>query len=67
MFSGRKFAQTEALAFLSTLLNDWKVEPNLLPGESLAQYEERITRDAALVGTAFVLGRVPIKLSRRKN
>ncbi|KAL5513630.1 hypothetical protein ACEPAH_4029 [Sanghuangporus vaninii] len=63
---GRKVAQTEALAFLSTLLSDWKVEPNLSPDESLSQYEERVMGDAALIGTAFGLRRVPLKLSKRR-
>ncbi|OCB85151.1 cytochrome P450 [Sanghuangporus baumii] len=62
----RKVAQTEALAFLSTLLSDWKVGPNLLPDESLSQYEERVMGDAALIGTAFGLRRVPLKLSKRR-
>ncbi|THH08425.1 hypothetical protein EW145_g2712 [Phellinidium pouzarii] len=63
---GRKFAQTEAVAFLSTLLYEWKIETNSLPGESKAHYEERVMGDATLIGTAFGLKRVPLRLTRRR-
>ncbi|KAL5492839.1 hypothetical protein ACEPAI_4287 [Sanghuangporus weigelae] len=62
---GRKFSQTEALSFLSALLLEWEVEPNMLPGENKSDYEERVMGQAGLVGTAFGLRRVPLKLKRR--
>lgn len=64
---GRKFAQTEALAFLSCLLYDWKLEMNTVPGETRDHYEERVVGEAALSGTAFGLKSVPLKLTRRKK
>ncbi|KAF8890640.1 cytochrome P450 [Infundibulicybe gibba] len=62
---GRKFAQAEAVAFLSVLLRDWKLDIVLAPGESRSQYEERIMGKAGLASTAFSVGKVPLKLTRR--
>ncbi|KAJ6631398.1 cytochrome P450 [Mycena sp. CBHHK59/15] len=63
---GRKFAQTEATLFLCLLLRDWQLDVVLKDGESKAEYEERVLGNASLVGTAFGVGLVPIKLSRRR-
>ncbi|KAL5513625.1 hypothetical protein ACEPAH_4024 [Sanghuangporus vaninii] len=41
---GRKFSQTEALSFLSALLLELEVEPNMLPGEDKSDYERRVMR-----------------------
>ena len=62
---GRKFSQYEALAFFSLLLRDWKVEPLLLPDETPAQYNERVMGRAELIGLAFGVETVPLKLVRR--
>ncbi|TFK28623.1 cytochrome P450 [Coprinopsis marcescibilis] len=39
---GRKFAATEAVAFLTMMLRDWKIEPLLEAGETLGQWEKRV-------------------------
>ncbi|KAJ7478583.1 cytochrome P450 [Mycena galericulata] len=62
---GRKFAQIESALFLCLLLREWRVDVVLEGGESEREYEERVLGNASLVGTAFGLGSVPIKLSRR--
>ncbi|KAI0319906.1 cytochrome P450 [Amylostereum chailletii] len=63
---GRKFAQTEALAILSSFIHEWTLEPVLGDGETLRQYEDRVLGDASLVGTAFAYTAVPLKLSKRQ-
>ncbi|KAJ7503187.1 cytochrome P450, partial [Mycena galericulata] len=62
---GRKFAQIESALFLCLLLREWRVDVVLEGGQSEREYEERVLGNASLVGTAFGLGSVPIKLSRR--
>ncbi|KAJ6590178.1 cytochrome P450 [Mycena vulgaris] len=62
---GRKFAQIESTLFLCLLLRDWKLDIVLKDGETVIEYEERVLGNASLVGTAFGLGPVPLKLSRR--
>jgi hypothetical protein len=64
---GRKFAQIESALFLCLLLRDWKLDIVLRDGETEVEYEERVLGNASLVGTAFGLGPVPIKLSRRQS
>ncbi|KAK2462367.1 hypothetical protein APHAL10511_005673 [Amanita phalloides] len=39
---GRKFATVEAVAFLTMLLRDWRVEPFLRHGENKEQWRERV-------------------------
>ncbi|CAA7270196.1 unnamed protein product [Cyclocybe aegerita] len=39
---GRKFATTEAVAFLSVLLRDYRVEPIYQPGETKEQWQDRV-------------------------
>ncbi|KAG5646364.1 hypothetical protein DXG03_003687 [Asterophora parasitica] len=39
---GRKFATTEAVAVLTMLLRDWRVEPALLVGETKEGWRERV-------------------------
>ncbi|GLB42782.1 putative cytochrome P450 [Lyophyllum shimeji] len=60
---GRKFATTEAVAFLTMLLRDWKVEPILKEGETKEQWRDRVL-DAKLVLTLGVSD-VPLKFTRR--
>ncbi|KAJ6590175.1 hypothetical protein DFH09DRAFT_1274382 [Mycena vulgaris] len=62
---GRKFAQIESTLFLCPL-RDWKLNVVLKDGETEMEYEERVLGNAGLLGTAFGLGPVPIKLSRRR-
>jgi cytochrome P450 len=63
---GRKFAQIESTLFLCLLLRDWKLEIVLKDGETELEYEKRVLGKASLVGTAFGLGSVPIRLSKRR-
>jgi hypothetical protein len=63
---GRKFAQTEALCFLSLLLRDWKLDICLENGESRKMYEDRVMGNAAITGLAFGVGPVPVKFVRRE-
>lgn len=60
---GKKFATIEAVAFLTLLLRDWKVEPLLRGGET-----KEVWRDRVLDGKVmFTLGvkEVPVRLTRR--
>ncbi|KAJ4473118.1 cytochrome P450 [Lentinula aciculospora] len=61
---GRKFATTEAVCFLSMLLRDWKVTPNLNAGESKEEWKSRVL-DAKLVITLGVRD-VPLIFVPRK-
>ena len=60
---GRKFAVTEAVAFLAMLLRDWRVEPLMKMGESKDEWRKR----AFEVRLTLTLGieAVPVKLIRR--
>ena len=60
---GRKFAVTEAVAFLAMLLRDWRVEPLMKMGESKDEWRKR----AFEVKLTLTLGieAVPVKLVRR--
>lgn len=60
---GRKFATTEAVAFLTVLLRDWKVEPILKEDETKEEWRDRVL-DAKLVLTLGVSD-VPLKFTRR--
>ncbi|CCM03425.1 uncharacterized protein FIBRA_05556 [Fibroporia radiculosa] len=60
---GRRFSQTEAVAFLTMWLRDWKVEPLLNPGETINGWRARVLEAQFF----FTLGvkDVPILLKRR--
>ncbi|KAJ7496630.1 cytochrome P450 [Mycena latifolia] len=62
---GRKFAQIESTLFLC-LLREWKLDIVLKDGETEVEYGERVLGNASLVGSAFGLGPVPIRLLRRR-
>ncbi|CAL1711142.1 unnamed protein product [Somion occarium] len=62
---GRKFAQTEALTFLVTLLRTWKVDIDLQDGETRQAFERRIMDRSRLLGLAFGVEKVPVKIRRR--
>ncbi|KAK7687596.1 hypothetical protein QCA50_008810 [Cerrena zonata] len=62
---GRKFSQLEALTFFSLLLRDWKVDVLLQPNETRAQYAERVMEKASMIGLAFGVESVPLKLTKR--
>jgi cytochrome P450 len=61
---GRKFATTEAAAFLTVLLRDWRVEPLLKAGETVEAWQKR-TMDATILLTLGIKD-VPIRFIRRK-
>jgi cytochrome P450 len=63
---GRKFAQIEALCFLSLLLRDWKLEVVLENGETQEMYEQRVMGKAGIVGLAFGVGPLPLKFVKRE-
>jgi cytochrome P450 len=60
---GRKFATTEAVAFLTMLLRDWRVEPLLKAGETVEAWQKR-TLDAKILLTLGVKD-VSIRFTRR--
>ncbi|KAF8068982.1 cytochrome P450 [Lyophyllum atratum] len=60
---GRKFATTEAVAFLTMLLRDWKVEPTLREGETKEEWQKRVL-DARIILTLGVAD-VPLRFTRR--
>lgn len=60
---GRKFATTEAVAFLTILLRDWKIHPILRKGETKEEWQNRVM-DAQSVLT-LGLKDVPVKFTKR--
>jgi hypothetical protein len=63
---GRKFAQIEALALLSSVFRDWKVDVVLRDGETREGYEERVMGSAGMPGMTFgVTGEMRLQFTRR--
>ncbi|KAJ7468959.1 cytochrome P450, partial [Mycena galericulata] len=62
---GRKFSHTEALCFLMLFLRDWKVNIPISAEETRQEYQERVMGKAGLIGLAFGVGPLSLKLSRR--
>jgi len=62
---GKKFATVEAVAFLTFVLRDWRVEPVLLPGETVLQWEMRILTPTMVV-TMHFRDKVPLRFVRRQ-
>jgi len=62
---GRKFAQTEALTFLSLLLREWKFDVVLANGENREQHETRVMTRSNDTSLSFGVGRLDLKLSKR--
>lgn len=60
---GRKFATTEAVAFLTMLLRDWKIQPMLRKGETKEEWRNRVM-DAHTVITLGVKD-VPVRFTKR--
>ncbi|KAF9448129.1 cytochrome P450 [Macrolepiota fuliginosa MF-IS2] len=60
---GRKFGMTEAIAFLTMLMREWRVEPLLSVGETKEQWRERVL-DAELVITLGVSD-MPVRFVKR--
>jgi len=60
---GRKFATTEAVCFLTLLLQEWKLEIILRAGETRHQWRERVMK--GIVTMSLGVGKVPVRLVRR--
>ncbi|KIM86789.1 hypothetical protein PILCRDRAFT_64934 [Piloderma croceum F 1598] len=60
---GRKFATTEAVAFLTLLVRDWKVEPLLNAGETTDQWRDRVMQGEMML--TLGVRKVPIRFTRR--
>ncbi|KDQ07358.1 hypothetical protein BOTBODRAFT_180786 [Botryobasidium botryosum FD-172 SS1] len=62
---GRKFSLVEATCFLVMLLRDWKVDIDLLGGESPVQWRQRVMTEKA--HATLGLGPIPLRFSRRNS
>ncbi|KAG6865642.1 hypothetical protein C0991_000812 [Blastosporella zonata] len=62
---GRKFATVEAVAFLTMLLRDWRVEPTFKDNETPEAWRERVLSLPNMGLTLGVRG-APVKLTRRQ-
>jgi len=60
---GRKFATTEAVCFLTMLLQEWKLEIILRARETRHQWRERVMKGIATM--TLGVGKVPVRLVRR--
>lgn len=60
---GHKFAKIEAVAFLTYLLREWRVEPVMNEGEDVAQWKARVLQPK--FGITLALGDVPLRFIRR--
>ncbi|KAJ7347415.1 cytochrome P450 [Mycena albidolilacea] len=60
---GRRFALTEAVVFLTSLLRDWRLQIVLDPGETKEQWRGRVLK--ATTGLTLGVGKVPVRLTRR--
>ena len=63
MCIGHKFAKIEAVCFLTHLIREWRIEPELKDGETREQWRARVLDPRFVVTLAF--DKVPIKLVRR--
>lgn len=62
---GRKFAQTEALCFLASVLRDWKLDVVLKNGETREECEKRMMEADRKIAFAFGVGPVKLKVVKR--
>jgi len=62
---GHKFAKVEAVAFLTNVLREWRVEPFLNDGEDVAQWKARVLEPH--FGITLALKDVPLRFIRRKQ
>ncbi|KAK1225613.1 hypothetical protein PQX77_011440 [Marasmius sp. AFHP31] len=62
---GRKFATSEAIAFLTMLLRDWKVEPLLQASETVDSWKKRVLD--ANVQFTLSCNTVPVRFTRRER
>ncbi|KAL5485009.1 hypothetical protein ACEPAI_7651 [Sanghuangporus weigelae] len=61
---GHKFAKVEAVAFLTLLLREWRVEVVLRDGETKEEWKARVLNPSLRV--SMTVKEVPLKLVRRK-
>ncbi|KAF8526648.1 cytochrome P450, partial [Hysterangium stoloniferum] len=62
---GRRFAHTEAVCFLMSVLRDWKIDIILSEGETRMDYAKRAMGRIDLIGTALSISPAPLKLTKR--
>lgn len=62
---GKKFAQVEAVAFLTLLLRQWRVEPIFLPEETVPRWQKRVLTPSTLT-TLHFKNDLPLRLVRRR-
>ncbi|KAF7359878.1 Cytochrome P450 [Mycena venus] len=62
---GRKFALTEAVAFLANLLRDWRLHAVLDPGETREQWRARVMQPSRSLDLTLGIREFPIRLTRR--
>jgi cytochrome P450 len=60
---GNRFAQVEAVCFLSMFLKDWKLDVILLDGETREQWRDRVMIGKMML--VLEIGSLPIKMTRR--
>jgi len=63
---GRKFSTIEAVAFLTVLLREWRVEPRLRAGETREEWRERVLGRPTL-GITMAVREAPVRLVRREK
>ena len=62
---GHKFAKVEAVAFLTRLLKEWRIEVYLKEGETREEWRKRMMDPKIQI--ALAVGTVPLKLVRREK
>ena len=63
---GHKFAKVEAVALLTNLIREWRVEPVKEPGETNAEWRKRYLSSPKFKVT-MTFGDVPLRFFRREN
>ena len=61
---GHKFAKVEAVAFLTLLLREWRVEPILRSGETDSEWRERVLTPK--IGMTLGFDSVPLRFYKRE-
>lgn len=61
---GHKFAKIEAVAFLTHLIKDWRIEPDLRNDETTQDWKKRALEPG--FGITMTFEKNPVKLERRK-
>lgn len=63
---GHKFAKVEAVAFLTLLLREWRIEPVLRPGEVESEWKKRVLSSAS-IGITLAFDSVPLRFCKRSR